>query len=247
MQDGTNLPAPPPLGALRAQGSIALFVDFDGTLVELAETPEGIVVPDGLIGRLETLAALLDGALALVSGRALVDLERHCGEIPLARAGSHGIDRRHAHGGALGDAPEPMSGEVEQALGRFAEKAGIRLETKPHGGALHYRANPGAGEEALAYAQTLAVEHGFDVKHGKFVIELVRPGADKGGAVRAFMDHPPFAGRRPVFIGDDVTDEDGMAAAKKLGGFGILVGERESTGASYLLAGPQAVHDWLGL
>lgn len=247
MKDGTALPAPPPLTALREDKPVALFVDFDGTLVELAETPEGITVPEGLIGRLETLAALLEGALALVSGRALIDLERHCGTIPLARAGSHGIDRRQADGGALGDPPEPMSGEVEDALDRFAGKAGIRLETKPHGGALHYRSNPGAGDEALAFAERLADEHGFDVKHGKFVIELVRPGADKGGAVRAFMQGPPFAGRRPVFIGDDVTDEDGIAAASEFGGFGILVGERESTGARYCLSGPAAVHDWLGL
>lgn len=247
MQPVSDLPAPPPLRAMCKDGPLALFLDFDGTLVDIAPTPDGIVVPERMAERLSALSASLDGALALVSGRALIDLERHCGELPVARAGSHGIDRLFASGEALGDAPEPMSQEVEQRLRRFAEDSGIRMETKPHGGALHYRENPGGEAEGMKFAEGLAAEHGFVVKCGKFVIELVRPGADKGGAVRAFMQEAPFAGRRPVFVGDDVTDEDGIAAANEFGGFGIIVGERESAGARYRLADPVAVHAWLGL
>jgi trehalose 6-phosphate phosphatase len=245
MQNATDLPPPPPLSALRAQGSVALFLDFDGTLVDIAATPDSIAVPEQLTPRLSTLAEALDGALALVSGRAIVDLQRHCGELTIARAGSHGIDRRHADGRALGRQPEPMSPTVHDLLRSFAAEFGFRLEPKPHGGALHYRDNPQVETAGLEFARNLAAEHGLVVKTGKFVIELVHPGADKGEAVRAFMAEPPFAGRVPVFVGDDVTDEDGMRAAEELGGFGIVVGDRGPTAARYRLAHPTAVHDWL--
>lgn len=247
MSSTTALPPPPPLDALRAQGEVALFLDFDGTLVDLAPTPDAIVVPDGLAVRLAALAAALDGALALVSGRAVIDLERHCGTLAIARAGSHGIDRFHADGRAIGAAPAPIPAAVHYSLDRFAAGRGVRLETKPHGGALHFRENPQAEAAGLDFASALAEEHGLAVKRGKFVVELVRPGADKGGAVRAFMGHPPFAGRRPIFVGDDITDEDGMRAAEELGGLGITVGERPSAVARYKLADPAAVIAWLGL
>jgi len=247
MQTVSDLPPPPPLGSLREQGPVALFLDFDGTLVDLADTPDGIVVPAKLTARLVQLADRLGGALALISGRAVIDLERHCGPLEIARAGSHGIDRRLADGSALGLAPEPMPTSAADRLRRFAIEQGLRLETKPHGSALHYRDNPAAETAGRDFAQSLAAEHGLVVKYGKFVIELVRPGADKGGAVRAFMQEGPFAGCVPIFVGDDVTDEDGMAAATALGGFGILVGEERPTAARYLLADPQAVHEWLGL
>lgn len=247
MNSVRHLPLPPPFEALQGEGPLALFLDFDGTLVDIADTPDSIIVPEGLAEKLSALADRLDGALALVSGRAIVDLERHCGALAVARAGSHGIDRLHRDGRALGEAPAPMPADAEERLRRFAEERGFRMETKPHGGALHYRANPAGEQEGLAFARSLAEEHGLVVKCGKFVVELVRPGADKGGAVRAFMQAAPFAGRRPLFVGDDVTDEDGIDAAEELGGFGIVVGEREPTGARYRLADPAAVHLWLGL
>lgn len=247
MPGAPDLPPPPPFDALRVQGKVALFLDFDGTLVDLAPTPDAIGVPDRLAARLATLAATLDGALALVSGRGVIDLERHCGALAIARAGSHGIDRFHADGRAIGDAPEPIPAAVHDGLRRFADEQGVRLEAKPHGGALHFRKNPAAEAVALDFAGTLADAHGLAVKRGKFVIELVRPGADKGGAVRAFMSQPPFAGRAPIFVGDDITDEDGMSAAEELGGLGIAVGERPSAAARYKLADPAAVRAWLGL
>jgi len=247
MQTVSDLPPPPPLGSLREQGPVALFLDFDGTLVHLAETPEGIVVPERLAARLAQVADQLGGALALISGRAVVDLERHCGPLEIARAGSHGIDRRLANGTALGLAPEPMPAAAADRLRGFASEQGLRLETKPHGSALHYRENPAAEAAGRDFAQSLAAEHGLVVKHGKFVIELVLPGADKGGAVRAFMQEAPFAGCTPIFVGDDVTDEDGMAAAAELGGFGVLVGDWRPTVARHRLADPGTVHDWLGL
>ena len=140
-----------------------------------------------------------------------------------------------------------MPEAVFEALAEFADGEGFHLERKAYGAALHYRADPSLAERAEAFAGSLAVKHGLMVKRGKYVVELVPPGADKGGAVRAFMGEPPFAGACPVFVGDDVTDEDGFEAARELGGFGILVGRRAPTAARYALADPAAVVEWLDL
>ena len=247
MQGILQLPAPPDLDVLQASGPLALFLDFDGTLVEIAPTPDGISVPVTLADRLHRLSDRLDGRVALVSGRAIADIEGFLGSLRLPRAGSHGIDRRLADGSVLGTAPDAFPAIVKGKLDAFVSDSGFVLETKPHGSALHFRSDPTLEEEGLEFATQLAAEHGLQVKRGKCVIELVRPGADKGGAVHAFMQHEGFAGSRPYFIGDDVTDEDGFAAVQEYGGAGILVGDREPTRAQYRLAGPSALHDWLGL
>ena len=223
---------------MRGDRPLALFLDFDGTLVDIAATPEAIQVPDDLSRRLHDLADRLDGRLALISGRSLDDVERYLPRLHIARAGSHGIDRRRADGGALDSEPQAFPAEVQARLSEFAAAAGFTLETKPHGGALHYRSRPELEDEGLQFAQKLAAAHALKVKRGKCVIELVRPGADKGGAVRAFMADPAFAGSLPVFIGDDVTDEDGFAAVGEFGGAGILIGDRTPTLAQYQLAEP---------
>lgn len=245
MDGPTQLPAPPPLGALLAAGPLALFLDFDGTLVEIAPDPDAILVPPTLGERLEGLRDRLDGRVSLVSGRALADIEEHLGPVGVARAGSHGLHRVHADGRTAGAVPEPLPDNVVERLREFAHEQGLRYETKSHGGALHYRQRPDCEEQARAFAAGLAQEHGLAVKHGKAVAELVRPGASKQGAVRTFMQDPPFVGAMPVFIGDDVTDEDGFAGAEELGGFGIAVGERPSKRARYRLDSVAAVHHWL--
>lgn len=242
-----TLKSPPDLADLRAQGPLALFLDFDGTLVGLAPAPDGIAVPDGLAARLEALSGQLRGALALISGRAIIDLEKHLGPLAVARAGSHGADRQAADGSAIGIAPAAFPPELTSALEALSRQSGFRLERKPHGAALHFRENPAAEAAVETIARELSAEHGFALKRGKCVVELVRPGADKGGAVRAFMAQAEFAGARPVFIGDDITDEDGFAACDDLGGFGILVGARMNTKAQFQLAEPASVHEWLGL
>ena len=247
MQEHRDLEPPPALSDLQARGPLALFVDFDGTLVDLARTPDEIDVPKGLGVDLCALARRLDNRLALVSGRAINDIDRHLGTHPLARAGSHGIDRLDAQGNPLGDPAEGMPDEVQQSVRRFADEAGVDLEEKTHGCALHFRRMPALEERAIAFARELADEHDLAIKHGKGIVELVHPGAHKGGAVRAFMQVEPFAGALPVFIGDDVTDEDGMEAAADLGGFGILVGDPRPTAARYRLPGTRAVHEWLGI
>lgn len=244
MASSVNLPLPPPLGSL---GSPALFLDFDGTLVDIAATPDDIVVPEGLARRIAELDARMEGRLALVSGRALDDVERHLGAMSWCRAGSHGLDCRDAEGRPVGGEPQPLPGPVRQALEEFAAERDLDYEPKSHGGALHFRANPDAGEDAHRFAQSLADRHGLEVKRGKGVVELVEPGADKGQAVRAFMRQAQFANALPIFVGDDETDEDGMAAATALGGFGIVVGPRTDTVARYRIATVPQVHAWLGL
>jgi trehalose 6-phosphate phosphatase len=247
MQSVAALPAPPSLAELSARGPVALFLDFDGTLVDIAGTPDGILVPDRLAERLCTLSERLVGRLALVSGRAVDNLEKHCGPLGIACAGSHGLSRFSAARERLGEEPLPLSPLVLEALAGFAAAEGFDFEPKAHGAALHYRADPSLEARGLAFAAGLADEHGLVVKRGKCVIELVPPGGDKGSAVRAFMQEPPFTGALPVFIGDDVTDEDGFAAVQDLGGIGILVGGRAPSAARCGLADPAAVQQWLGL
>lgn len=239
--------APPSLSALRARGPIALFLDFDGTLVEIAPGPEAIRVPRDLGPRIEKLGKRLDGRLALVTGRALDNLESHLGPLRVARAGSHGAARKLADGAALGESPAPLPDAACQLLREFSQTSGLLLETKPHGAALHFRARPERESEVAALASELAGEFGLLVKSGKSVVELVSPGAGKDGAVRAFMAIAPFEGAVPVFIGDDVTDEDGFRAAGEFGGWGIAVGERPSQAARYRLDGVGQVYEWLEL
>lgn len=247
MSHADHLPSPPSLAELASANGVALFLDFDGTLVEIAPRPDAIDVPKGLADALSRLAAQLDGRLALISGRAISDIERHTGPLALACGGSHGADLRDAQGQPLGEAPAAIAGDVLAALGEFAARHGFMIEEKPHGAALHYRSDPSLEDAGLAFATDLAATHGLDIKRGKCVIELVGQGANKGSAVAAFMDHPAFAGALPVFIGDDVTDEDGFRAARQQGGFGILVGDRSPTLAQYRLAHPAAVQQWLQL
>ena len=245
MDRSTALPPPPPMGTLLSQGSLAVFLDFDGTLVQIAPDPDAIVVPPDLGDRLRSLRDRLEGRLALVSGRALDDVERHLGRLDLARAGSHGLDRIYADGRPAGEMPEPLPDEVIAKLRSFARDHGLRYEPKAHGGALHYRQRLQCEKQAQAFVADLAAAHGLAVKRGKAVAELVRPGASKRGAVEAFMEEPPFIGAMPLFIGDDVTDEDGFAGVADYGGFGIAVGERHSERARYRLDNVAAVHHWL--
>ncbi|WP_432200835.1 trehalose-phosphatase [Erythrobacter sp. W53] len=244
----TGLAAPPSLAELDVHGPCAVFIDFDGTLVEIAETPDSICIKQGLVDDLSKLAEKFNGRMALVSGRSVEDLSKHLGSgLTIAQAGSHGADKRLADGAVLGDIPQPLPQEVIGALTSFAGRNELRYEAKTHGGALHYRENPAAENAAQLFAEAVAHDHGLSLKRGKSVVELVRPGADKGSAVEAFMQIKPFAGSTPIFIGDDVTDEDGFAACETLGGFGVLVGELRETKARYRLASVSRVHQWLGL
>jgi len=233
--------APPPLADL---AEASLFLDFDGTLVTLADRPDGIEVPRHLPSLLDRVAAALGGRLAILTGRALADLDRHLAAPHLAAAGSHGLELRGVEAEDTA-APQALA-EARTALAHFAAGApGLLVEDKPASVALHYRLAPERESAALALAESLAARTGLAVQRGKMVVELRPPGADKGDAVRALMAEPPFAGAVPVVVGDDLTDEDGFRAAAALGGFGILVGAARETAARYRLPGVEAVHAWL--
>ncbi|HEY0411980.1 MAG TPA: trehalose-phosphatase [Allosphingosinicella sp.] len=235
------LPPPPPL-----PDDAALFLDFDGTLVELADTPASIQVPPGLQGLLERVSRRLGGRLAIVSGRPIADLERHAGPLAVALSGSHGAELRLV--GRPVSAPPPPAGlaAARAQVARFARTAqGLLVEEKPAGVALHYRRSPAEAERVRAFMDGLAVRTGLRLQHGKMVAELLPAGADKGEALRRIMREPPFAGARPLFVGDDLTDEHAFEAAAALGGGGILAGPARATAARWRLDGVAAVTSWL--
>jgi trehalose 6-phosphate phosphatase len=234
---------PPPSGLLEGA---ALFLDFDGTLVELAETPSAIRVPAGLGPRLAALRERLNGRLVIVSGRSLDDLERWLPLQQIACAGSHGLELRLADGTRH---PVPRPDGLDQArerIERFAAGVeGLIVEPKPAGVALHYRRAPAQAARVARLMEELAETHGLALQRGKMVEELRSNGANKGDALRAFMAEPNFQGASPVFVGDDLTDEHGFAAAAALGGAGVLVGPPRATAASFRLESVDAAAAWL--
>lgn len=238
----TGLLAPP----LALLDDAALFLDFDGTLVELAETPGGISPSDRLPDLLGRLRRRLDGRVAIVSGRSIDDLDRHLDSGGMAVSGSHGLEIRLASGERLPLSLPHGLGRVRSEVNAYAEKvAGLIAETKPAGVALHYRLAPGEADAAERFMRDLAASSGLALQRGKMVIELRAPGADKGDAVQALMTEPDFAGARPVFVGDDLTDEHAFDAAAMLGGAGILVGPARVTAATWRLDDVAAVEAWL--
>ncbi|KEO91143.1 hypothetical protein EH31_00330 [Erythrobacter longus] len=237
--------APPALTSIAKGKELALFLDFDGTLVEIADGPDEIAPIAGLADRLARLADRFDGRCALVSGRGIDNIEHHLGTVSIAIAGSHGSDIRFASGKGMGQGARSLPSEIEAELRAFSHEHGVEYEHKSHGGALHYRRNPEMGERAVTFAKELAAKHGWKAQGGKCVIEILEKGSDKGSAVRSFMKDAPFAGSCPIFIGDDLTDEAGFAACQELGGVGILVGKRADTCAGYRLADVSSVHNWL--
>ncbi len=247
----SDLSDPPSLASLAASGAVSLFLDFDGTLVELAPKPDAIIVPEGLGQGLSELARQLDNRCALVSGRSIAELKHYIGAAPLAYAGSHGAEMLDAGGALLRAQDHGLPSAIEEALKAFANEHDVAYEEKPHGGALHYRSAPEKAELVHGFAEELAAEHGWRAQSGKCVAELVSHGTSKGEAVLAFMQTHPFTGSRPIFLGDDLTDEAGFEACQSLGGIGIIVGERATNGAETMaqcaLPDVPSVHDWLGL
>jgi trehalose 6-phosphate phosphatase len=244
----TTLPPPPALSELiGAQGSRegALFLDFDGTLVEIADHPEQIDIPAGLPAMLAALGERLEGRLAIVSGRSLAALDRFLGPLPVAMAGSHGGEFRPAGSGKVQPLSEPIPSGIVSAMSAFAhDNGGLLVEPKPFSIAVHYRDREDIRPALLETARMLAEPGGLGIKHGKMVVELVMPGSDKGSALSQFMTLAPFAGTRPYFAGDDVTDEDAFRAARRFDGGGILVGAMRDTEALWRIDGVPALRDW---
>jgi trehalose 6-phosphate phosphatase len=238
----SDLP-PPPSSLLEGA---ALFLDFDGTLVELADGPDAIRVPPELAGLLRRLSERLDGRLALVSGRGISDLAKYVDCADLAISGSHGLEIRHARRKIVAPDIPPAMTDAVRAIQRFAEGVeGLIVENKSMGIALHYRQAPELEPRVLAFMRDVAQEAGLAIQHGKMMTELRPKGADKGDAVRAFMTEPKFASARPIFVGDDLTDEHAFEAAAALGGGGVLVGPTRQTAASWRLDGVPDVARWL--
>jgi trehalose 6-phosphate phosphatase len=230
----------------RLTADAALFLDFDGTLVALAGTPEAVEVPPVLIPLLRDLHEVLGGALAVVSGRPIGALDGFLAPLRLPAAGEHGMQRRDAEG-CWHEQPAPDLASVFVAADELARAhAGLRVERKRAAVALHYRQAP-ALEAACrdVMRQAVAGRADLELMHGKCVFEVKPAGVGKGGAIDAFMREPPFAGRAPVFAGDDTTDESGFAAVQARGGVAIKVGAGPSV-ARWRLASPRAVLDWLG-
>ncbi len=240
---------PPPLDC----GS-ALFVDVDGTLLEIAARPELVRVPPGLPALFDRLAAERGGALALVSGRRLADLDCLFRPWRGAAAGLHGGEIRRADGGIRGEEAiatnaAAMLDQLRPRLRDWASRfPGVWLEDKGAALALHYRGAPEKSAEIGDLADRLRREAGDGLRliAGKMVLELLPCGCGKGGAVAALLAEPPFCGRRPVYLGDDTTDEDAFAEVNRRKGLSIRVGEPEAgTAAVFRLSSVAAVHAWL--
>lgn len=213
---------------------VALLLDMDGTLIDIARTPDAVVVPPGLLVSLRRLGERLDGALAVVSGRPVEDVDRLLRHIPHAVAGEHGVAIRHDPGAPVqrGNVPTPPASWLLEAEALAAAWPGAVIERKARGFTMHFRVNPPAGPVFHALlSRLLAGQSAFQLLGGSMVWEVRPAGADKGHAVAALMARPPFFDRVPIFIGDDVTDEDGMRVARAMGGLGLRVEEVFGTAA----------------
>lgn len=237
----TRLPAPPS----RLEG-ISLFLDLDGVLAEFASTPGGVVPVTRRTEALRAVQARLNGRVAVISGRTVAEIDRITDNVIASASGVHGLERRRADGSFLRAEASKSIRAVITAFEAFAHAhPGVVVEDKGVSAGLHFRGAPDAASDAEALARRLADDHGLMLQPGHMVLELKTPGASKGTALTAFMQEAPFAGRVPVMLGDDQTDEDGFRAAAALGGFGVLVGPPRATAARYGLTGVTAVLDWL--
>jgi len=241
---GARLGPPPPL-----RQDCALFLDIDGTLLELAPTPQAVHVDAGLSRLLPRLQQQLDGAVALVTGRSISDVDRLFAGFAVPIAGQHGCERRDAAGTLHLHAPDRSTMlRLRDLFAAFAARHdGLLLEDKGASLALHYRQAPGLASHVhrtLRDAVASEGDHGYRLEPGKKLVELRPEGRNKGTAIRDFLREAPFAGRRPVFIGDDAGDEHGFAVVAARGGLAVKVGPG-ATRARHRLADVAAVRSWL--
>ncbi|MEM8547101.1 MAG: trehalose-phosphatase [Pseudomonadota bacterium] len=238
------LPAPPTL----TLNDTALFLDVDGTLVELVDDPAAVLVAPQLVATLRLLSTRLSGALALVSGRELVSLDQIFAPELFPAAGAHGAEIRLAGAGETLTTTQAFPENAWAALAHFADGLdGILVERKHGAAALHFRQRPDLAEDCRLLATSIVESIGssFRLIAGKMVYEIAPSAHDKGRAINTFLEFAPFKGRTPVFVGDDITDEDGFAAVTQCSGTGVIVGERSDTQATFALPDVTAVHAWL--
>lgn len=224
----------------------SLFLDFDGTLVDLAPSPDAVEVSRHLRDLLERLRIRLDGRIAILSGRSALQLEKMLAPVALAIGGHHGLETRSGGEETKSIERPPVLDSLLEELRHLERRfPGVLVESKPLGLALHFRQAPEAEQACRDAAVSAAQSSGLELQPGKMVFELRPVGANKGKALRELMIDPPFAGTRPVFLGDDLTDEPAFAAAQALGGAGILIGDRRTTGARFRLGTVAEALDWL--
>lgn len=229
-------------------GAPAFFLDVDGTLLDIAEAPDRVHVPPRVVHVLSRLSDACCGAVALVSGRPIVDLDRLLSPLRLPCAGLHGAERRGARGEVRQHGMDGALDAARTELASFCDAhRGTLLEDKGAALALHYRLAPAAETAARrAVGRVLAgLGPAFVLQEGKCVLEIKPAGSSKAHAIEEFMAEAPFAGRVPVFAGDDVTDEDGFRAVNRFGGLSVRVGAGAQTAAATALAGVDEVLEWL--
>lgn len=234
--------APPALVPARD----SLFLDLDGTLAAIEATPDLVTVAPSMRLALGSAVKALDRRVAVVSGRSLDDVERLVDLPVICLAGIHGLERRLASGKVARAIPSPGLEKARAelaALGRRLPQ--LLIEDKGLGIAVHFRLAPNLAGVAEQAARAVADANGLVLQPGKMVFEVREHGADKGVAVLDFMAAPPFSGSRPIFVGDDDTDEVGFEAARHLGGYGVLVGPPRATAADFRLPDVAALQRWL--
>lgn len=240
----TPLPlAPLPAGSVRW----SLFLDVDGTLLGFRPDPADVCAPPALSDVLEGLHVSLGGALALVSGRALDDIDRIFGHRRWAAAGLHGLELRYADGGFRRAQSNPASlvrlrGIASDLAARFP---GVSIEDKGHTVALHCSDHAQLVALSAAARDDIHCLPDYELQPGRQVVEIKPAGADKGKAVSEILKYPPFAGSTPVYLGDDLTDEHAFSLVNRAGGISVRVGSREPTCANFTLKDPAAVESWL--
>ena len=246
-----NIPFPAPKGSVIPDSADgwAFFLDIDGTLIDIAATPDGVVVPPGLPATLESLCDRTGGALALLTGRDIETVDRLFAPYKLPVGAVHGVLMRRNADDDAGIAPHPALPDIRRRFEAFAQAhGGALVEDKGTAVALHFRADPklASAAEVLVAAALAEAGAGLMIQPGKMVLEVRPVGSDKGTALAAFMEGAAFKGRRPVAIGDDVTDEAMFQAAVAAGGVALGVGPpRGETAAITAFAGPADVRNWL--
>lgn len=237
--DLSQLPLPP--------AETAFFFDFDGTLAEIVGDPRAVTLGADLVRALAGLHHASGGALAIVSGREISVLDGFLTPLRVPLGGAHGAERRDAHGELHRADVDGFTIEaLAEGLDNFAQgHEGLLVERKRTSVALHYRRRPDLEPICREAALALAAAHdGVSLLEGKMVVELKLGGRTKGDLIADFMGEEPFLGRRPIFFGDDVTDEDAFRALPRWDGIGVKVGDGQ-TAATHRIANPPSLRAWL--
>jgi trehalose 6-phosphate phosphatase len=232
---------------LENPGTSALYIDIDGTLLEMAPEPDAVRVPPGLVALLDDLAGGLGGALALLTGRRIADADRLFHPLRFVASGVHGTELRVQRDGPITLLAPAIPSAIVGALRDLGRTApGVLIERKGAGIAVHYRHAPQQSERLAAeLARLVAGCEGLILRQGRMVLEIGPGSFSKGAALAYLHSRPPFAGRRPVMIGDDAGDESALREAQRLGGVALRVAGEHFSGATADFAGVGAVRAWL--